>query len=240
MPLTPLLLDQLGTSVPDKEKNMKYAKMLGLMAVAAAALMAFAASASATSLTSPTGTTYTGTITAVNEGNVSLDGSFVTVTCAASHVEGKVEQHGAGVTVKGNISTLTFGSCNFPVTVNAAGSLEVHAVTEKVNTPPAHNTIETCSTLNKIECTGTLTSSGAKVTIATSVGNCVFTTNATDIGTLTPTNHTGGHATLDIGAPNDTTGRIPRTEGNFLCGSSGQWTGKYTVTTPSTLYVDHS
>ena len=217
---------------------MKYARILGLMAVAAAALMAFAGSASATTLTSPTGSIYTSTITAVNEGNVSLDGAFTTVTCSASHVEGKVEQHGPGVTVKGNIGKLTFGGCNFPVTVNTAGSLEIHAVTEKVNAPPAHNVIEGCKTAGQVECTGTLTSSGAKVTIATSVGNCVFTTNATDIGTLTPSNHTGGHATLDIGAPSGTQGRIPRTEGNFLCGSSGQWTGSYTVTTPSTLYVD--
>lgn len=216
---------------------MKHAKILGLMAVAAAALMAFAASASATILTSPTGTTYTGIVTAVNEGNVSLDGSFVTVTCASAHLEFKVEQHGAGLTVKGNNSTHTFGGCNFPVTMNNPGSFEIHAVSEVADSP--HNRIVTCNTPGLIKCTGTVTSTGTKMTIATSVGNCVFTTNATDIGTLTPTNDTGGHATIDIGAPNGTTGKLPRTEGNFLCGSSGQLTGSYTVTTPSTLWIDH-
>jgi hypothetical protein len=224
--------------VPDKEKNMKYAKILGLMTVAAAALMAFAASASATSLTSPTGTTYTGTITAVNEGNISLDGPFPTVTCATSHIETKVEQHGVGITVKGNISKLTFGGCNYPVTVIAGGSFEIHAASEKTNPPPTHNVIEGCKTVGQIECTGTVTSTGTKVSVSTGVGTCVFATNGTDLGTLTPTNDTGGHATLDIGSPSGTTARIPRIEGNFFCGSSGQLTGSYTVTTPSTLYVD--
>ena len=215
---------------------MKYAKILGLMAVVAAALMAFAGSASATILTSPKGTNYTNTITAVNEGNVSLDGAFTTVVCTASHVEGKVEEHGVGKTVKGKIEKLSFGGCNFPVTVNTGGSLEVHAVSEIAGSP--HNSIQGCVNAGQLDCTGTLTSTGAKVTITTSVGTCVFTTNATDIGTLTPSNDTGGAATLDIGGPNGTTGRIPRTEGNFLCGNSGQWTGAYTVTTPATLWID--
>jgi hypothetical protein len=216
---------------------MKYVKMLGLLAVAVTAMSAFAATASATQLTSPTGTTYTGKITAVNEENVSLDGAFVTVTCEVSHVEGTVTQHGAGVTVKGNIEKLTFTNkegkpCNFPVTVVEKGSLEVHAVSE------SGGKIVACTTPEAKECTGTLTSSGAKVSIATSVGTCVFTTSATDIGTLTPTNDTKSTATLDIGAPGGTTGKIPRTEGNFLCGTSGQWTGSYKVETPMELWID--
>lgn len=221
---------------------MKYVKMLGLLAVAVAAMSAFAATASATQLTSPTGTTYTKTITAVNEGNVSLDGAFVTVTCEESHVEGTVTQHGAGVTVKGTIEKLTFtnkggGACNFPVTVVTKGTLEVHAVSEITNAK-GKKEIVGCNTAGQVECTGTLTSTGAKVSIATSVGTCVFTTNATDIGTLTPTNDTGATATLDIGGPEGTTGRIPRTEGNFLCGTEGQWTGSYSVITPDSLWID--
>jgi hypothetical protein len=220
---------------------MKYANMLGLLAVAMAALAAFAAIASAATLTSPTGTTYTGTITAVSESILTLDAPF-TIQCEESHVEGKVEQHGAGVTVKGNISKLTFTNkggtaCNFPVTVVQKGNLEVHAVSEITN-GSGKKEIVACNTAGQVECTGTLTSSGAKVSIATSVGTCVYTTNATDLGTLTPTNDTGATATLDIGAPEGKTGRIPRTEGNFLCGTQGQWTGSYSVTTPDTLYID--
>lgn len=194
---------------------MKYVKMLGLLAVAVAAMAAFAASASATTLTSPTGTVYTSTIKAESEGTTSLDGAFVTVTCSKSAVEGKVEQHGSGVTVKGNISVLTFTECNFPTTVLKTGSLEAHAVeagTEK---------------------NGTLTSTGAEISIETSVGTCVFTTNATDVGTLTGTNVTGSNPTLDIASA-----KIPRTAGNFLCGSSGTWTGSYKVTAPATGWID--
>jgi hypothetical protein len=69
------------------------------MAVAVAALMVFAASAFATTLTSPTGTTYTSTFKAVvdsNEKAVSptFDGSFTTITCKKSTIEGKIERHG--------------------------------------------------------------------------------------------------------------------------------------------------
>lgn len=197
---------------------MKYVKMLGLLALAASALMAFAATASAVTLTSPTGTVYTSTITAESEGTATeLHGSFITVSCKKSHVEGKVEQHGSGVTAKGNISTLSFSECNFPVKVLKAGSLEVHAISCNVNN----------------ECTGTVTSSEAEVTIETSIANCLFTTKATDVGTLTPTNDTGGHATLDINSAG-----IPRTGHSIFCGSAGTWTGSYTVTTPSTLWIN--
>ena len=196
---------------------MKYVKMLGLLAVAVSALMAFAATASATTLTSPTGTTYTGTIKSESEGATTLHGSFVDVSCGKSQVEGKVETHGTGVTAGGKISKLTFEECNFKTTVLKAGSLEVHAVT--------------CDANN--ECTGTLTSSGAEITIATSIANCIFTTSNTHIGTLTPTNDTGGHATLDIDSS-----AIPRTGHSIFCGSSGEWTGSYTVTSPSTLWIN--
>ena len=207
---------------------MKCVKILGLLAVAAASLMAFAGPASATTLTSGTGTVYTSTIKAEASSTPTLDGSFTTVTCKKSTVEGKVEKHGAGITVSGNISTLSFGECNFPVTVIKTGSLEVHPITEvktetKIDHPECKST----------ECTGTLTSTGAEVTVATSVGSCIFTTSATSVGTVTPTNDTGGNAILDIGSS-----PIPRTGGNFLCGSSATWTGAYKVVTPSSLWID--
>ena len=186
---------------------MKYAKMLGLLAVAVTALMAFAGVASATTLTSPAGTTYTSTIKATSTES-SLDGAFVTVTCAHSAVEGKVESHGAASTAGGKISSLTFSSCNYPTTVKKAGSLEIHGLGGG---------------------NGTLTSTGAEIEIATSVGTCIFTTSATDVGTLTG----GTTAKLDIASA-----KIPRTGGNFLCGSTGTWTGSYTVNTPDTLLVD--
>lgn len=206
---------------------MKYIKLLGLLAVAAAALTAFAATASATTITSPTGTVYTGNITAESS-NTSLDGSFVTVSCPASHVEAKVEQHGAGVTVKGKILKLSFGpGCvNGTPTVKTLGSLELHAV---------NSAGETCTAGAGDTCTGTLTSNGTVVVVHTSVGECGFETNGTHIGTLTPTPDTKGTAVLDINSS-----KIPRVSGNFLCGSSATWTGNYTVSTPMELWIDEN
>jgi hypothetical protein len=181
---------------------MKYVKMLGLLAVAAAALMAFAGTASATTLTSPEGTTYTGEIAATST-NSELDGSFVTVKCGHSEAKGSVEEHG-GATAGGNVSTLTFTSCNYEPTVITRGHLTIHPNRE-------------------------ITHTGATIHIHTSVGTCGFTTNSTTIGTLTE----GKNASMDINSA-----KIPRTSGNFLCGTSGTWTGSYDLTTPNDLWVD--
>jgi hypothetical protein len=186
---------------------MKYVKMLGLLAVAAAALMAFAGVASATTLTSPTGTTYTGEIKA-EAGTTELHCPFTTVSCTKSTVAGKVENSGAGVTAGGKISSLTFTGCNFPVTVLKPGSLEIHHTS-------GYN--------------GTLTSTGAEITIETSIASCLYKTSATDVGSLTG----GSPAKLAINSA-----AIPRTGHSFFCGSSGQWTGSYEVTSPTSLYVD--
>ncbi|HEX5990298.1 MAG TPA: hypothetical protein VFY75_08815 [Solirubrobacterales bacterium] len=188
---------------------MKYVKMLGLLAVAAAALMAFAGTASATQLTSPAGTNYTGEIKA-SAGLTELHGEAFSVNCKTSQVAGTVSQHGSGVTVKGSIATLDFSECSFPVTVLANGSLEAHKPSGSSN--------------------GTLTSSEAKITIHGPFGiNCLYETNGTDVGTLTP----GTTAKLDIDSS-----LIPRTGDSAFCGAAGEWTGSYTVNTPDTLLID--
>jgi hypothetical protein len=189
---------------------MKYIKMLGLLAVTAAALMAFAGTAAATSVTSNEGTTPN---IKAESSNSKLDGAFVTVECAESKVEGNVESHGASATVKGEVDFLTFEKCNYTVTIGTRGSLEVHT---HPNDP------------NGLSGDGTVTSSGASISIHTSVGTCVFTTSGTDIGTLDG----GTPAVMNINSA-----KIPRTGGNFLCGSSGTWTGSYAITSPSTLEV---
>ena len=185
---------------------MKYVKMLGLLAVAAAALMAFAGTASATTITSSGGETPSITATSTNS---ELDGAFVTVKCSHSEAKGEVTAHGAGVKASGPISSLTFTSCNYETTVEGAGTLSIDGTNNSVS------------------------SNEAKVSIKTSVGTCVFTTNNTAVGTLTESSETGGNAILDINSS-----KIPRTGGNFLCGSSGTWTGSYTVNSPTTLNVD--
>jgi hypothetical protein len=191
-----------------RKDQMKYIKMLGLLAVAAASLMALAGSASAASVTSSEGTTPNIVATSTNS---KLDGSFVTVECSHSKVEGNVESQGAAndaTPVGGAVDFLSFTGCNYTVTIGTKGSLAVHS---------------TATTGD-----GTVTSSGASITIHTSVGSCVFTTSGTDIGTLD--GKTG--AVMNINSA-----KIPRTGGNFLCGSSGTWTGSYSVTSPATLEV---
>ena len=199
---------------------MKYVKMLGLLALAATALFAFAATASATTVTSPKGTVYTSTISGATEGHAILhdtSGLGITIECNGG-VSGTVSSHGAGVTAAGSISSLTWTNCtnNWAVTTLKTGSLEVHNISGTEN--------------------GTLTSSGAEVTTkqSTSGLHCIYSTSATDIGTVTSSTVTGGNATLDIAAT------INRTGGSsgILCGSKGTWTGSYKATTPATLYID--
>jgi hypothetical protein len=194
---------------------MKYAKMLGLLAVAAAALMAFAGFASASVVTSPAGTTYTGELKAETENGHAILHSenaptAFTVECGGT-VTGKVEKHGSGVTPGGNISSLVFNNCTngATVVVNKAGSLEAHALGSG---------------------NGTVTSTGAEITIHVPVLNikCIYTTNSTDVGTLTG----GTPATLDINSAT-----IPRTGGSAFCGTGGFWTGNYKVTTPTSGFV---
>jgi hypothetical protein len=194
---------------------MKFIKILGCTAAMCAAVLAFAATAFATVDTSPTGTTYTGTIKLENEGAISFHGAFTTIACNKFVIEEKIEKHGAGVTVGGNVSNVTVSECNFPVTILKKGSFEIHAATSGT------------------EVNGTVTSSLAEVKVTTSVGECNFTTNATDLGTLTGTQATGGAGTLDLNSA-----VIPRTGGNFLCGSSTTATGSFKTVTPSTTYID--
>lgn len=191
---------------------MNYLKMLGPAVLAAATLMSCLGTASATELTSPVKTTYTGTIVALSA-KTSLHGPFTTVTCNFSTVHGeKVEKHGSGVTAGGKLTGLTFEGCNFPVTVLNEGSLEIHA-------SGGGN--------------GTVTSSGAEVTIQTSIANCWYVTSNTDVGTLTGSKNTGTRAILDINSS-----AIPRPRHSVFCGSSGTWTGQYEVSTPTYLDVD--
>jgi hypothetical protein len=210
---------------------MKYVKMLGLLAVAAGAFMAFAGSASATQITctNPPGTPSICTPTLIAETeafegkpHARLTGPLNLKVECESKVEGTVQSHGAGVTAKGKINSLSFFNCTngYAVTVlptasvtEPLGSLEVHSLGGG---------------------NGTLTSSGTTVTVHTPLGfNCGYTTGATDIGTATGTTATGGTPTLDI-----RNALIPRTEHSGLCGATGTWNGNYIVTNHHWLNID--
>jgi len=200
---------------------MKYAKMLGLLAIVAAAVMAFAGSASATELTNSASGTKVAkgdTIHAENESNTVLDGT-VNITCKKSTVDGTVSNAGgASATVEGSISSLTFTECGAnTVTVSTGGELILHAIGSG---------------------NGTLTSSKAKVTVLThnilGTVHCIYTTGATHIGTLTGSNNLGGNtATLHIDSA-----AIPQESTDFGCGNDAEWTGDYLVDSPMYLSVD--
>ena len=187
---------------------MSYLKLCGLTAIAIVVAVAFAAPAFATIATSPAGTPYTGTL--VGSGQAQFDGPFVTIECTSS-LEGVIESHGAAVTGKGKSTKWENLKCNFPVETLATGTLEVHTVGKGL---------------------GTITSTGTEGRVKTSIGDCIYRTNSTDLGTVTDSSITGGTATIDL------SGKIPRTGGSFLCGSSDTLTGFATLTTPDQIFID--
>ena len=83
----------------------------------------------------------------------------------------------------------------------------------------------------EITSSNAILSKGFEIAIHTSVGTCIITTfeTGTNVGTLSE----GKNASWNINAA-----KIPRTGGNFLCGSSMTWTGSYDFTTPNDLWVD--
>jgi hypothetical protein len=224
-----------------KGEEMKYLKMLGLAAIAAGALMAFAGAgtASATELTctEPAGTKVmcpAGTkIESSSEGHAVLDSIIGKIECN-SKVSGKTGNTGSSTeTVSGTIEVLEFTGCTTAtVHVLKKGTLEIHTQITTINdggSPPVITEVT-----DGVNGNGTLTSTGAEVTVETSGFHCIFTTNATKIGTVTGSTTTKATATLDISAT------IPRTGGRSgaFCGASAPWTGSYSVTSPDWFDVD--
>jgi hypothetical protein len=206
---------------------MQYVKMLGLVAAVAMALMAFGVgTASATTLTSPTGTVYKGEIVASVDHSVLLvEEGFGTVTCTTGVVKGKPNAQSDTTTVTGSISTLTFGEPRLggteeesecegqlaTINVLKRGSLEIHVIGTGPN--------------------GTLTSSGAEVTVTKFGIHCIYSTNNTDLGTLTGSTTTKGQATMDINA------KLNRVATSPFCAEHATWEGAYVVTAPSFLNI---
>jgi hypothetical protein len=218
----------------------QHVKTLELAAVLAVALMAFAGSASATVLTDSLGTSYpAGTVIhSVAEETVTLHPPFGKVECSGSTFRGSISNAGgAEKTVGVALDSFSFFSCNSTVTVLKKGTLEIHTGFQSTGATSHQGASATGD--------GTLTSSGAEITINYIGTHCIFSTNNTDLGTLTgshnfiedvhgiifPTITLSGGPTLDL----NTT--IPRTGGSsgIFCGSTAVWTGSYEMTP---LYMD--
>jgi hypothetical protein len=183
---------------------MKYVRIIGFVAIAASALMAFMGTAAASVVTSPSGTVYTGTIKATSENYVTLHNSVGTVACNST-LEGKVEQHGAGVIPGGSMKSLTFTGCT-------NGSVHETIIGGTFKIHPIGNG----RGLLTLKIKFILTMFGVE---------CGYEANETTVGEITP----GEHATLHVNAT------IPRISGSFFCGSTGNWTGSYKFTAPTNM-----
>ncbi len=197
---------------------MNHLKLSILAAVVAAALTSFAATASATTLSGAGGTGLgVGTeIKSESEGALTYDSPLGNLECH-SNISGKIGNSGSSTsTVSVTVESFTFSECNHVLSALATGTIEIHTKTETVDS------------------NGIVTWTGTELTSEEFGFHCIYTTNNTQIGTLTGSTTTGGNATLDISAT------IPRTGGRSgsFCGTSAPWTGSYKFTTPSTLNVD--
>jgi hypothetical protein len=194
---------------------MKYVKIISLAAVAAMAFMAFAAgTASATKLYSTGVAVSKGTtINASLIGSASLENTAGEPldTCTGGTVHGKTATTGGpNETVSGPISEITWTGCTDPTTTLKGGTLEIHHIP---------NTTK-----------GTLTSSGAEVTINNSViGSCIYGTGtATDLGIL------------ETGVLNIEAVVFEQEPKRFFCPDHAVWDAEYQVTTPHDLVVEAS
>jgi hypothetical protein len=184
---------------------MKLTKMLGLVVAASLALMAFAGTASATTLET-NGVKQSGgvTINASLSGSATLSdttNSFAN-TCKASTVSGTTTFF-TGTVVSGPISTLPFSSCTHEkVVVDAKVTLSIEYISGTT--------------------TGTVRSTGAEITVPTTIGSSIITVNCktsnTDIGILT--GNTSLTSPIHINAVLNC--------GFFL--PSARWLGTYNIT----------
>jgi hypothetical protein len=201
---------------------MKYLKMLGLAAVAAGALMAFvgAGTASADFLCTANETPCSAahTITKIESslvgGTAKLETTEGTVldTCTGGTVVGNIEESGAGKTVSGKITSLTWSGCTNTTTTIKTGKLDVDNIAGGTN--------------------GTVTGTESEVTVNGIFGvSCVYGVGAgTDLGTL----QSGANASLTISAI------VNKTSGGFACPSDTRWTAEYRITNHSSVFVHNS
>lgn len=149
--------------------------------------------------TSPAGTAYAGGMWATST-NSGFDG-VVDITCQHSQIN--TTPISSGYTDQ-SVWTLTFTNCSRSVTVTASGTMSIAS-------------------------DGTVSSTGARITVQTTIlgfpVHCMYFTGLTKIGTLT---EGVAPARMHIGsAP-----MVQQT--SSLCGDDGEWTGTYTVTNPKT------
>lgn len=200
---------------------MKYAKMLGLAAVAAMALMAWvgAASASADVLCTENNTPACAkpitSLVATQVGSAALKDTSGNVldTCTGAETKGTVEKQGEGVEPEGPITSLTWSGCTQTTKTLAPGRLKV----ETRETSPG-------------VFVHTVTATGTEVTISVFGGllDCVYGPGATplSLGDLT----LGKPAILHINTV------IPLIKGSG-CPATGRWEATFQITNHSEVWI---
>jgi hypothetical protein len=212
---------------------MKYAKILGLAAIAAMAIMAFvgASSASATVLCKttlvegcaaakwdyPAGTEIHAVLVENTEAKLeNLSGSTIYAHCSESTLQGTTANTGSSTETVSGSGVVTWGAknvgCSTTVDTLENGTLEVH-YGEKGD--------------------GVVTGKGVVVTVELFGVTCAYGTAATGtkLGTLTEPASSTADTVIDANA------EVEKKSGGFLCPSETRWTAEYTITSPVPLYV---
>jgi hypothetical protein len=206
----------------------KYLKALGLALIAALAITAFAGATSASAkVCSGSGTgeacagshgkVFSGTITATST-NAVLVSSWNTVSCKHSHLHGTITN---GVTGTGDIETLDFSECTDSFGQKCTAST-------------------TASEANKWMANAvTGTAPNGTMTVENVAGS--FTCGSTTCNYSTAKAGASGEIVVKGGAPAVVTAtKVPLTKGagsGALCSSTASWSGTYTVSVPSSLYL---
>jgi hypothetical protein len=196
---------------------MKYLKMLGLAAIAAMSLMASvgASTAPATTLFTDKALTSQYNLGTLIHGRLSLvqdfvltDGSGNTLAwCRESTISSSI-WNSTGVTVSGNISSLTLGSCTSTMDVVALGSLEI----EKTGSNE-----------------GKVVSKGTQITATIFGVSCTYGTGfGTTLGTITG----GTEPVMNVSST-----AVAKVAGSFLCPSYAGWDTSYTFGSPHAIYI---
>ena len=195
---------------------MKTLRILGMSLIAAAALAAVlgAGTASATVLCEEAPAAGTHCKTPVNKGTVVtfsieagtsslLKGPFgeTIATCTESTLKSPTSNVGSTTeAVSGNIETMTFSSCNRPVTVFLLGTIRYFHINGTLYA--------------RIRITGLI----IIIHNVPLFGSCTYETNETEVGTLT--GNTSSAPTLDIGGSIKSTNGCP----------TATWSGSYVYT----------
>ena len=151
---------------------------------------------------------------AQSEGALTLHLPFGNINCSPS-IEGRIENTGSSTET---VTILVTKVEAIPCVVIMDGRLLLHT--------DANDSVGNSGN-------GTVTWSNFEFTIESSGFHCKFSTNNTDLGTVTGSKTTGSRAVIDVAA------QIPRTGGRSgaFCGSTAEWTGSLRIETPSSLIV---